>query len=109
LKVIPPEAWPRNANACVGKKLRGPATIGELLRCGQGLSATCAVCLHSGRLDAAHLLQLFGDDHACSEAALRDRLQCSVCGSRDVVVRETGPSGDSDCVPMAKIEILAEV
>lgn len=109
MKIIPPEAWPRNAAASVGKNPRGPATIGELFRSGQGLSATCAVCLHSGRLDLARLLQLLGDDHACSEAALRERLQCSVCGSRDVVVRETGPSGDSDSLLGAQIAILAEV
>lgn len=109
MKVIPPEAWPRNATAGARKQSQGPATIGELFRAGEGLSATCAVCLHSGRLDLAGLMQLLGDDHACSEAALRDKLQCSVCRSRDVVIRETGPSGDSDCVPVAKIQVLAKV
>jgi len=80
-----------------------------LFRSGQGLTATCAVCLNSGRIDLGVLMQHLGDDHACSEAALRERLQCSVCGSSDMVVREAGPTGNADSLPGAEIAIPEKV
>jgi hypothetical protein len=109
MKVIPPQAWPRNAIASGERKPWEPATIGDMVRSGQGMTATCEVCLHSGRLDLAKLSQLFGENHACSKEDLCDRLQCSVCGSREAIVREVAPTDGRDDVPAAKIAVVAEV
>ena len=75
--------------------------------CGNSLSNRSPTIEAAGQSSANP--GLLGDDYPCSEAALRHKMQCSVCGSGDVVVRVIGPSGDSDSLPEAQVAILAEV
>jgi hypothetical protein len=62
-----------------------------LIDAGRGLTATCGVCLHSGRLDLRDLAGRLGRGHSCSATALRPLLQCSVCKSVDASLQVTRP------------------
>jgi hypothetical protein len=82
-----------------------PGTIGGLIEAGHGLTATCEVCLHSGRLDLRDLAARLGADHSCGEADLRPLLQCSVCKSVDSSLEEIRSERHGTARPRAETRI----
>jgi hypothetical protein len=89
---------PKNGPAAAG-------TIGALIEAGHGLTATCEVCLHSGRLNLKDLAARLGAEHSCRETDLRPHLQCSVCKSVDSSLEETVPERHGAARPRAGIRI----
>ena len=82
-----------------------PGTIGGLIEAGHGLTATCEVCLHSGRLNLKELAARLGADHSCGEADLRPHLQCSVCKSVDSSLEEIRSERHGTARPVAAARI----
>jgi hypothetical protein len=78
-------------------------TVGEVIAAGSGLVATCEVCLHSERLNLHDLAARFGAEHGL--AALRPKLQCSVCKSIDASLCETHPERHCARPQKAKIPV----